>query len=107
MILYAISKRLVANDFQLKIIIPAGTYFINAFNKKIKVSMPLWVSPQTKDYTLLITEHHTFVASALYFKTLGINTNFLTKMNSLLTNGEYRTNLKPPPKKISLHCKVR
>ena len=77
MILYAISKRLVANDSQLKIIIPAGTYSINEFNEKIKVSKPMWVSPQIKDYKLVIPEHHTFVASALLFKTLGINANFL------------------------------
>ena len=40
-ILYTISKRLVVNNSQLKIIIPAGTYSINEFNKKIKVSKPM------------------------------------------------------------------
>ena len=106
MILYAISKRLVTNDSQLKIIIPAGTYSINQFNKKIKVSKPMWVSPQIKDdYKLVIPEHHTFVASALLFKTLGIKANFLPKTKSLLTKGKYQTNLKPPPKKFTLHFK--
>ena len=100
MILYAISKRLVANDSQLKIIIPAGTYSINEFNEKIKVSKPMWVSPQIKDdYKLVIPEHHTFVASALLFKTLGINANFLTKIKSSLTNGRIPDQLKTTTEK--------
>ena len=77
--LYAISKRLETNDSQLNIIVPAGTYSINEFNEKIEVSKPMWISPQIKDdYKLLIPEHHTFVVSALLFKTLGIKANFLT-----------------------------
>ena len=105
MILYASSVRLVANNSQLKIIIPAETYSINEFSKKIKIAKPMWVSPQIKDYKLLIFEHHTVVSSTLLFKTLGINANFLTKIKSSLTNGEYQTDLKPLPKKIAFHCK--
>ena len=55
MILYAISKRLVANDFQLKIIIPAGTYSINEFNEKIKVPKPMLVSTYIKGLQSWIT----------------------------------------------------
>ena len=83
-------QKVSSEHSQLKIIIPAGTYSINEFNKKIKVSKPMWVSPQIKDYKLVIPEHHTFVASALLFKTLGINANFLTKIKSSLTNGNTR-----------------
>ena len=104
MILYLISKRLVANNSKLKITIPAGTYSIYEFNQKLKVSKPKWVSPKIEAGKLIIPEHHTFVASVLLFDALGINANFLTNMKSLLTKGEYQTSLKPPPKKITLHC---
>ena len=77
-----------------------------SLTKKIKVSKSMWVSPQIKnDYKQLIPKHHIFVASAFLFKILGINANFLTKIKSSLTKGEYQTNLKPPPKKIALHDK--
>ena len=106
MILYAISKRLVANDSQLKIILSAGTYSINEFNQKMKdaIKGEKWVAAQIKDYKLIIPEHHTFVASALLFEAMGVSANFLTNMKSLLTTGKYQTTLKPPPKKITLHC---
>ena len=69
MILYAPSKRLIANDSQLKIILSAGTYSINEFNQNmkdvIKGKGEKWVAPQIKNYKLIIHEYHTFVVSAL------------------------------------------
>ena len=35
---------------------------------------------------------------------MGVSANFLTNMKSSLTSGKYQTTLKPPPKKITLHC---
>ena len=46
-----------------------------------------WVAAQIKDYKLVIPEHHTFVASALLFKAMGVSANFLTNMKSSLTTG--------------------
>ena len=105
MILYLISKRLVANDSKLKITIPAGTYSIYEFNQKLKVSKPKWVSPKIEAGKLIIPEHHTFVASTPLFDALGItNKSIIIKRKFSLYKGEYQTSLKPPPKKVTLYC---
>ena len=82
---------------------------MNKFNQKMKDAIKgkgdQWVPVQIKDYNLIIPEHHTFVASALLFKAMGVSANFLTNMKSMLTTGKYQKTLKPPPKKVTLHCK--
>ena len=59
MILYAISKRLVTNNCQLTIIIPAGTYSTEQFNQNMKDPIKgkgdMWVAAQINDdYKLVI-----------------------------------------------------
>ena len=106
MILYFISKRLVANNSKLKITIPAGTYSIYEFNQKLKVSKPKWVSPKIEAGKLIILEHHTFVASTRLFDALGITGKsiIISRRKFSLYKGEYQTSLKPPPKKVTLYC---
>ena len=47
----------------------------------------MWVWPKIKDYKLVISDHRTFIATLLLFKTLGISTYFLSKSKSLIING--------------------
>ena len=92
----------------------AGTYFIDDFNAKIKVSiLPQRQdreTPQIKDLRHVIPEDYTLMASNHIFIGLGIPNNYLEKttlIRSTLRPGSYKTSLdkSPPPRSLSLHCK--
>ena len=106
MILYLISKRLVGNDYKLKITIPARAYPISEFNQKLKISKPNWVFPKIEAGKLIIMEHHIFVASTPLFDALRVTDKsiIIGRRKFSLYKGEYQKNLKPPPKKVTLYC---
>ena len=92
----------------------AGTYSIDDFNAKVKISILQqrqdWEPPQIKDLKLVIPEDYTFMASNNFFITLGIPDKYLDKttlMRSTLPPGSYKTSrdTSPPPISLSLHCK--
>ena len=59
----------------------AGTYSIDDFNAKVKISILQqrqdWEPPQIKDLRLVIPEDNTFMASNTIFITLGIQDKYL------------------------------
>ena len=84
----------------------AGTYSIDPFNAKIKVTILLQRQdsepPEIKDLKLVIPEDGTFMASNSFFIALGIPNNYLEKatlIRSRLFPGSYKTSLdtSPPP----------
>ena len=102
------------NNRFIKFSISAGTYSIDDFNANIKAAVLQerqdWVPPQIKDFRLIIPEHYTFMASNIFFITLGILDKHLEKITlikSTLPPGSYKTSLdtSPPSKLLSLHCK--
>ena len=84
-------------------ILSAGTYSIEQFNQNmqeaIKGKGDQWVAAQIKDYKLIIPENHSLLSLKPFFDALEIKPQGLG-----ISNGEYQTSLKPPPKKITLHC---
>ena len=104
----------MGNNFFIKFSLLAGTYLIDDFNAKIKVAVLQqrqdWVPPEIKDLRLIIPEHYTFMASNIFFITLGIPDKHLEKttlMKSTLPRGSYKTSLdlSSPPQLLSLHRK--
>ena len=92
----------------------AGTYSIDDFNTRVKISILQqiqdWESPQIKDLRLGIPEDYTFMASNTIFIALGIQDKYLEKttlIRSTLPPGSYKTSLdtSPPPTILSLYCK--
>ena len=96
-------------DFNLS----AGTYSIDDFNAKIKVTILQredWEPPQIKDLKLVISEHYTFMVDNTIFIALGIPDNYREKttlIKSTLSPCSYKTSLdtSPPQKSLSLNCK--
>ena len=104
----------VENDKFIHFNLSAGTYSIDDFNAKVKISILQqrqdWEPPQIKDLKLVIPEDYTFMASNNFFITLGIPDKYLDKttlMRSTLPPGSYKTSrdTSPPPISLSLHCK--
>ena len=92
----------------------AGTYSIDNFNAKIKVTILQQRQdrepPQIKDLKLVIPKHYTFMASNTFFIAFGIQDKYLEKtalIRSNLPPGSYKTSLdtSPPLISFSLHCK--
>ena len=105
----------VENKRFIEFSLSADTYSIDDFNTKIKVEVLQerqdWVPPQIKDLRLEIPEHYTFMACNIFFIALGIldkNLEKTTLIKSTLPLGSYKTSLdtSPPPKSLSLHCKL-
>ena len=108
-IVYRTGKRTsVENNKFIHFNLSAGTYSIDDFNAKIKVTVLQkrqdWEPPQIKDLKLVISEHYTFMASNTIFIAHGIPDNCLEKT---LPPCSYKISLdtSPPPKSLSLHCK--
>ena len=88
----------------------AGTYSIDNFNAKIKVTILQQRQdrepPQIKDLKLVIPKHYTFMAGNTIFIALGIHDKYLEKTNQTnFTPGVYKTSLDFLPRSLSLHCK--
>ena len=113
--IYKAGKRTgVENTKFIHFNLSAGTYSIDDFNAKVKISILQqrqdWEPPQIKDLKLVIPEDYTFMASNNFFITLGIPDKYLDKttlMRSTLPPGSYKTSrdTSPPPISLSLHCK--
>ena len=76
----------------------AGTYSIDDFNTRVKISILQqiqdWELPQIKDLRLGIPEDYTFMASNTIFIALGIQDKYLEKttlIRSTLPPGSYKT----------------
>ena len=104
----------VENNRFIKFSISAGTYSIDDFNAKMKIAVLQqrqdWVPPQIKDLKLVIPKHYTFMASNIFFISLGIPDKRLEKttlIKSTFPPGSYKTSLDTPspPKILSLHCR--
>ena len=114
-VIYKAGKRTgVENTKFIHFNLSAGTYSIDDFNAKVKISILQqrqdWEPPQIKDLKLVIPEDYTFMASNNFFITLGIPDKYLDKttlMRSTLPPGSYKTSrdTSPPPISLSLHCK--
>ena len=114
-VIYKAGKRTgVENTKFIHFNLSAGTYSIDDFNAKVKISILQqrqdWEPPQIKDLKLVIPEDYTFMASNNFFITLGIPDKYLDKttlMRSTLPPGSYKTSRdrSPPPISLSLHCK--
>ena len=104
----------VENDKCIHFNLPAGTYFIDHFNAKIKVVIlqqgPDWEPPQIKDLRLVIPKDYIFMADNHIFIALGIQDNYFEKTTLIrltLPPGSYKTSLDTLtlPRSLSLHCK--
>ena len=104
----------VENDKFIHFNLSAGTYSIDDFNAKVKISILQqrqdWEPPQIKDLRLVIPEDYTFMASNTIFTALVIQDKYLEKttlIRSTLPPGSYKTSLdtSPPLKNLSLHCR--
>ena len=103
----------VTNPEFIKFTLSEGTYSIDDFNAKIKISILQqrqgWESPQIKDLNLVIPKDYLFIADNAIFYTLGIQDKYLEKntlIRSTLPPGSYKTSLDTSfaPKILSLHC---
>ena len=112
MILYKADPHTGIEDRHIKFTLLAGTYSIDDFNAKVKLSFLQerqdWEAPQIKDLKLVILKHYTFMASNTIFNALGIFDSYLEKTTlnkSTLSPDSYKTCLDtlpaspPPPKK--------
>ena len=114
LIVYKAGKQAgVTNTEFIKFTLSEGTYSIDDFNAKIKISILQqrqgWESPQLKDLNLVILKDYLFIADNAIFYALGIQDKYLEKttlIRSTLPPGSYKTSLdiSPPPKILSLHC---
>ena len=114
-VIYKAGKRTgVENTKFIHFNLSAGTYSIDDFNAKVKISILQqrqdWEPPQIKDLKLVIPEDYTFMASNNFFIALGIPDKYLDKttlIKSTLPPGSYKTSrdTSPPPIPLSLHCK--
>ena len=102
----------VENTKFIRFNLSAGTYSIDDFKGKIKLTIwqqrQDWEPPQIKD--LAKPEDYTFIASNNNFITLRIYYNDLEKTTLIrftLPPGSYKASLdtSPPPISLSLHCK--
>ena len=118
MILYKADPHTGIEDRHIKFTLLAGTYSIDDFNAKVKLSFLQerqdWEAPQIKDLKLVILKHYTFMASNTIFNALGIFDSYLEKTTlnkSTLSPDSYKTCLdtlpaSPPPQKksLSIYC---
>ena len=114
-VIYKAGKRTgVENTKFIHFNLSAGTYSIDDFNAKVKISILQqrqdWEPPKIKDLRLVIPEEYTFMASNTIFIALGIQGKYLEKttlIRSTLPAGSYKTFLdtSPTPISLSLHCK--
>ena len=114
-VIYKAGKRTgVENTKFIHFNLSAGTYSIDDFNAKVKISILQqrqdWEPPQIKDLKLVIPEDYTFMASNNFFIALGIPDKYLDKttlIKSTLPPGSYKTSrdTSHPPIPLSLHCK--
>ena len=104
----------VTNPEFIKFTLSEGTYSIDDFNAKIKISILQqrqgWESPQIKDLNLVRPKVYLFMVDNAIFYALGIQDKYLEKttlIRSTLPPGSYKTSLdtSPPLKILSLHCK--
>ena len=104
----------VTNPEFIKFTLSEGTYSIDDFNAKIKISVLQqrqgWEPPQIKDVNLVILKDYLFMADNTIFFFLVIQDKYLEKttlVRSTLIPGSYKTSLdtSPPQKILSLHCK--
>ena len=104
----------VENSKFISFNLSVGTYSIEDFNAKFKVTILQqrqdWESPQIKDLLLVIPKDYTFMDDNTIFISLGIQEKYLEKttlIRSTLHTGSYKTSLdtSSPPKILSLHCK--
>ena len=114
LIVYKAGKQTgVTNTEFIKFTLSEGTYSIDDFNAKIKISILQqrqgWESSQIKDLNLVIPKDYLFMADNAIFYAISIQDIYLEKttlVRSTLPPGSYKTHLdtSPPPKILSLHC---
>ena len=115
LIVYKAGKQAgVTNTEFIKFTLSEGTYSIDDFNAKIKISIlqqrQRWEPLQGKDLKLVIPKNYLFMAGNTIFYALGIQDNYLEKtsfVRSTLLPGSYKTSLdtSPHPKTLSLHLR--
>ena len=70
-------------DRHVKSTLSASIYSFDDFNTKVKIAdsqkRKYWDAPQIKGLKLVITKHHTFMASDSFFIALGIPSNQLER----------------------------
>ena len=80
MIVYKISRMLVPERYEVKMILSAGTYLTEQFNRNMKDNIKgkgnQWVAPHFKNYKLVIPENHSFFSLKLFLCRSGNKTNF-------------------------------
>ena len=113
LIVYKAGKQAgVTNTEFIKFTLSEGTYSIDDFNAKIKISILQqrqgWEPPQIKDFKLVTPKDYLLVAGNTIIYALGIQDNYLEKttfVRSTLPPGSYKTSYdtSPPPKILSLH----
>ena len=103
----------VINTELLNFTLSEGTYSIDDFNTKMKISIPRqrygW-ELKIKDLMLTIPKDYLFIADDTIFHAFSIQDKYLEKttlIRSTLPNGSYKTSFdtSPPPKTLSLHCR--
>ena len=115
LIVYKAGKQAgVTNTEFIKFTLSEGTYSIDDFNAKIKISILQQrqgcESSQIKDLNLVIPKDYLFMADNVTFYALGIQDEYIEKtmlIRSTLPPGSYKTSLNTPspPNILSLHCK--
>ena len=115
LIVYKAGKQTgVTNTEFIKFTLSEGTYSIDDFNAKIKISILQQrqgcESSQIKDLNLVIPKDYLFMADNVTFYALGIQDEYIEKtmlIRSTLPPGSYKTSLNTPspPNILSLHCK--
>ena len=88
LIVYKVGKRTgIKNTDYISLTLSEGTFLINDFNTKIKITIlqqrQRWEPPQIKDLTLVIPEDYLFMADNTIFMPLVHNTNILKNLCSL------------------------
>ena len=105
LIVYKADKQTgLTNTEFIKCTLSEGTYSIDDFNAKIKISILQqrqgWESPQLKDLNLVILKEYLFIADNAIFYALGIQDKYLEKttlIRSTLPPGSYKTSLDTSP----------
>ena len=112
LIVYKTGKRTgIKNTDYISFTLSEGTFLINDFNTKIKITIlqqrQRWEPPQIKDLTLVIPEDYLFMADNTIFMPLDNYLEKTTLIRSILPPGPYETSLdtSPPPNILLLHCK--
>ena len=90
-IVYKISRVIELEDYEVRLILSAGTYSTEQFNQNIKDIIKekgnkLVAAQINDDYKLVIPEHHTFFSLKPFYSALGI------KVAVALEKRKYKTN---------------